>query len=142
MRAVRSSSRFGLALGIEGFRSQFAVGFLEQDLDSAFGFFELLLAFARKSDAFLEKFHGVVERKLRASRRRTTSSRRPSDFSKSGFFAGSGFFRGVEFTQSGLVSLYAAVREQSKSVGERFANHSKARRRMETIAFVRCRDNS
>ena len=32
----------------------------------SFGFFQLLLAFAGKRDAFLEKFHGFIQRELRA----------------------------------------------------------------------------
>lgn len=38
-----------------------AVGFLQQNFDAAFGFFELLLTFAGKLDAFFEEFHGLVE---------------------------------------------------------------------------------
>src|SRR5277367_2209122 len=65
-RDAAGRSRFALALGIERLWGEFAVGFFEEDFDAAFGFFELLLAFAREGHAFLEKFHGVVERKLRA----------------------------------------------------------------------------
>jgi hypothetical protein len=57
-------SRFVLALGIERFGGQFAIRFFEEDLDAAFGFFELLLAFAGELDALFEEFHGVVEREL------------------------------------------------------------------------------
>jgi hypothetical protein len=59
-------SRFGLAFRVEGFGSEFAIGFLEENFDAAFGFFELFLAFAGKGDPFFEKLHGVVERELRA----------------------------------------------------------------------------
>src|SRR5580658_7622551 len=59
-------SRFVLAFGFEWFCGQFAVGFFQQDFDAAFGFFELLLAFAGKSHAFFEELHGVVEGKLGA----------------------------------------------------------------------------
>src|SRR5580704_7038424 len=58
-------SLFGLTLWIERLRDQFSVRLFQKDLDFAFRFFELFLAFARKFDAFLEKLHGVVERKLR-----------------------------------------------------------------------------
>jgi hypothetical protein len=51
---------------LERLGHQFPVRFLQQNLDAAFGFFELLLALARKLDAFLEKLHGFVERELRA----------------------------------------------------------------------------
>jgi hypothetical protein len=57
-------SRFVLALGIEWFGGEFAIRFFEEDFYAAFGFFELLLAFAGKLDAFFEEFHGVVEREL------------------------------------------------------------------------------
>jgi hypothetical protein len=57
-------SRFGLAFGIERFGGEFAVGFFQEDFDAPFGFFELLLAFAREGDAFFEEFHGVVKGKL------------------------------------------------------------------------------
>jgi hypothetical protein len=58
-------SRFFLFFGIERFGGEFAVGFFEKDFDAAFGFFELLLAFALESDTFFKEFHGVVERELR-----------------------------------------------------------------------------
>jgi hypothetical protein len=64
-RLAFAESRFGLAFGVKGFGGEFAIGFFEQDFHFAFGFFELLLAFAREFDTFFEKFHGVVERKLR-----------------------------------------------------------------------------
>jgi hypothetical protein len=56
----------GLFFRLERLSDEFSVGFLQQNLDAAFGFFELLLALARKLDAFLEKLHGFVERELRA----------------------------------------------------------------------------
>ena len=56
----------GVFFGLEWLGHEFSIGFLQQDFDAAFGFFELLLALARKLDAFLEKFHGFVERELRA----------------------------------------------------------------------------
>ena len=60
------SRGFGLAFGFEGFGNDSTVGFPEENFDFAFGFFELLLAFGGKSDAFLEQFHRIVEGKLRA----------------------------------------------------------------------------
>src|SRR5579859_612582 len=59
------ASRF-VAFRIERFGGKFAVGFFEQNFHLAFGFFELLLAFTRKRDAFFKQLHGFVERKLRA----------------------------------------------------------------------------
>jgi hypothetical protein len=50
----------------EGFGNQLAIGFLEKYFDATFGFFELLLTFAREADAFFKKLHGVVEGELRA----------------------------------------------------------------------------
>src|SRR5437588_145120 len=64
--APYGTSRFRLPFGIKRFRRQFAVGLFEKNFHAAFRLFELLLAFPRKRDAFLEKFHGVVQRKLRA----------------------------------------------------------------------------
>ena len=61
--AVRS--RFALTFRIEGFGGKFAVGFLEENFYAAFGFFELFLTLAGKSDAFFEELHCVVERELR-----------------------------------------------------------------------------
>jgi hypothetical protein len=55
-----------LGFGIERFGGEFAVGFCKEDFYAAFGFFELLLAFAGEGYAFFEEFHGVVERELRA----------------------------------------------------------------------------
>jgi len=63
---VRRSRRLTLGFRLERFGDDAAVGFLEQNFDLAFGFFELLLTFGRKRDTLFEKFHGVVERKLRA----------------------------------------------------------------------------
>ena len=60
------SRGFGLAFRFERFRDDFSVSFSEKDFDFAFGFFELLLTFGGKGDTFFEKFHGVVERELRA----------------------------------------------------------------------------
>jgi hypothetical protein len=62
----RAESRFALAFGIERLGGEFAVGFFQQDFDAAFGFFELLLAFAGEGHAFFEELHGVVERELGA----------------------------------------------------------------------------
>ena len=56
----------GFFFRLERLGHEFSVGFLQQDLDAAFGFFELLLALARKLDAFLEQLHGFVQRELRA----------------------------------------------------------------------------
>jgi hypothetical protein len=61
-----SRSRLVLAFGIERFGDKSAIGFLQEDFYAAFSFFELLLAFAGKRDAFFEQLHGLVERKLRA----------------------------------------------------------------------------
>jgi hypothetical protein len=63
-RGEASASGLGLAFGVEGLGGEFAVGFFQEDFDAAFGLFELLLAFAGKSDAFFEELHGIVERKL------------------------------------------------------------------------------
>ena len=98
-------SLFGLTLGIERLGGQLAVGLFEQNFDFAFGFFELLLAFARKLDAFFESFIASSRESCGDSSRRTTSSSRPSDFSKSGFFAGSGFLIGVVFKVASRVSI-------------------------------------
>src|SRR6476660_9625719 len=62
--AVRS--RLGLAFGIERLGGELAVGFFQKNFDTAFGFFELLLALAGKRDTFFEKLHGIVERELGA----------------------------------------------------------------------------
>src|ERR1700726_3877488 len=59
-----SWSRFVLAFGIERLGDKFAIGLFQEDFDTAFGFFELLLAFAGKRDPFFEELHGLVERKL------------------------------------------------------------------------------
>src|SRR5260370_13154595 len=60
----RGASRFRLPLGIERFSSQLAIGFLQENLYSPLGLFQLLLAFARECDAFFEELHRVVQRKL------------------------------------------------------------------------------
>src|ERR1700681_2181509 len=57
-------SRFVLVFGFKWLRRQFSVGLLQQNFNTPFGFFQLFLALARKSHAFLKKLHGVVEREL------------------------------------------------------------------------------
>jgi len=57
-------SRLGLAFGIEGLGGELTVGFFQKNFDTAFGFFELLLALAGKRDTLFEELHGIVEREL------------------------------------------------------------------------------
>ena len=53
--AIRvARSRAVLFLRFERLSNEFAIGFLQQNLDAAFRFFELLLAFSRKLYALLE----------------------------------------------------------------------------------------
>src|ERR1700676_348988 len=61
-------ARLGLFLGfgIERLRGQFAAGLLEQNFYFALGIFQMFLAVAGELHAFLKKFHGLVERKVRA----------------------------------------------------------------------------
>src|ERR1700675_1616677 len=61
-----ANSRFVLGFGFKWFGREFSIGLLQQNLNTAFGFFQLFLALARKSHAFLKKKHGLVERELRA----------------------------------------------------------------------------
>src|SRR6266446_8301408 len=61
-----AASRFTFTFGIKRFGSKLAVSFFEKDFHAAFGLFQLFLAFARERHAFLEKFHGVIQGKLRA----------------------------------------------------------------------------
>ena len=61
-----AESRFALAFGIERLGGKLAIGLFKQNLDTALGLFELLLALAGKRYAFLEKLHGIIERELRA----------------------------------------------------------------------------
>jgi hypothetical protein len=62
----RKRSLFVLTFWFEWFCGELAVGFFQKDFDAAFGFFELLLAFAGEGDAFFEELHRVVEGKLGA----------------------------------------------------------------------------
>src|SRR5207237_3488780 len=62
----QSASRFGLLLGVERLGGKLAIGFLQKDFHASFRLFELLLALARKRDAFFEKLHRLVQRRLRA----------------------------------------------------------------------------
>src|SRR5215472_9425382 len=59
-------SRTRLRFGFEGLGGELAIRLLEQDLDTAFGFLELLLAFAGERHAFFKELHGIIERQLRA----------------------------------------------------------------------------
>jgi hypothetical protein len=85
-----------LALGfrIERFGGEFAVGFFEEDFYAAFGFFELLLAFAGELHAFFEEFHGVVERKLRAFEAAHDLFQAEQGFLEIGLLGRLGFFDG------------------------------------------------
>jgi hypothetical protein len=60
------ASRLVLFFGFEGLGDEFAIGFLEQNFNAAFGFLELFLAFAGELNAFFEEFHGIVESELGA----------------------------------------------------------------------------
>src|SRR6266850_589035 len=66
IRDSAAASRFTLTFGIKRFSGKLAVSFLEQNFYAAFRLFQLLLAFSRESHTFLEKFHGVIQGKLRA----------------------------------------------------------------------------
>jgi hypothetical protein len=85
-------SLFGLTLWIEWLRNQFSVCLFQEDLDFAFRFFKLLLAFARKFDAFLEKLHGVIERKLRRFQPAHDFFQTTERFLEIGFLRRLGFF--------------------------------------------------
>src|SRR5260370_4469514 len=65
-RGCRSTSRFRLLLGIERLGGKLAIGFLQEDFHSTLRLFQLFLALAGECYAFFEKFHRVVQRKLRA----------------------------------------------------------------------------
>src|SRR6266853_4780342 len=57
---------FFLGFGIEWLRGQLAASLLKQNFHFALGLFQVFLAIARELHAFLEQFHGLVERKVRA----------------------------------------------------------------------------
>src|SRR6202035_1904563 len=59
-------SRFVLGFGFKWLGRQFPISLLQQNFNTSFGFFQLFLTLARKSNAFFKKLHGVVERELRA----------------------------------------------------------------------------
>src|SRR5579863_5917276 len=63
-RRVSTGTLRIFVVGLERLGLNFAVGLLEQNFNSALGFFELLLAFARELHALFEKFHGFIERKI------------------------------------------------------------------------------
>src|SRR6516165_4071303 len=63
-RSIEGSSRFVFALRFERLSDYFSVRFLQQNLYSSFRFFQLLLAFARKANAFFEQLQGFIERQL------------------------------------------------------------------------------
>src|ERR1700693_1196321 len=60
------TSRFGLGFGFKRLGRELSVGFLQQNFNTPFGFFQLFLALARKSHALFKKLHGIVKRELRA----------------------------------------------------------------------------
>src|ERR1700694_4416452 len=66
--APSGGARLGLFLGfgIKWLRGQLAAGLLEPNFPFALGLFQVFLAIAGELHAFLEKFHGLVERKVRA----------------------------------------------------------------------------
>ena len=53
-------------ISVERLGFYLSAGLFQQNFDSAFSFFKLLLAFARKRHAFFEEFHRFVEREIRA----------------------------------------------------------------------------
>src|SRR5579859_445731 len=62
---IARRSRFVLFFRLEGLGHQLSVGLLQQNLYAPFGFFQLLLALARKLHALFEQSHGFVQRELR-----------------------------------------------------------------------------
>src|SRR5436190_14561559 len=65
-QGAHQSSRFRLPLWIKRFRCQFAIRLFQKDFHAAFRLFKLLLTFPRQRDPFFKKFHGLVQRELRA----------------------------------------------------------------------------
>jgi hypothetical protein len=86
----------------EEFGNQLAIGFLEKYFDATFGFFELLLTFAREADAFFKKLHGVVKGELRAFQFADYFFQASEGAFKVGFFCGNCFgLFGSELIQVG-----------------------------------------
>src|SRR5260370_28884982 len=67
-RGCRGTSRFSLPLGIERLGGKLAIGFLQENFHPALRLFQLFLTLTGERDALFEKFHRVVQRKLRAFR--------------------------------------------------------------------------
>src|ERR1700676_2596574 len=82
-----------LASGIEWFRSQFAASFLQKNFHFSLGLFQMLLAIARELHAFLEQFHGVVERKIVALQLSYDLFQARQRMLEIGLFGGLRFFR-------------------------------------------------
>src|SRR3984893_6486129 len=57
-------SRFVLGFGFKRLGRQFPIGLLQENFNTPFGFFQLVLTLAGKSNAFFKKLHRLVEREL------------------------------------------------------------------------------
>ena len=90
--SIGARSSFVLFFRLEGLGGQFSVSFLQENLDTSFGFFELLLALAGKRDAFLEQFHGFIQRELRAFESPDHFFKTREGFLKVGLLGRLGFF--------------------------------------------------
>src|ERR1700739_4592194 len=64
--AIAGASTVALSFRLQRFGGELSVRLFQKDFDGPFGFFQLLLAFARQAHTFFEEFHRFVERKLRA----------------------------------------------------------------------------
>src|SRR6266478_6314222 len=114
IRARVCRSRFAIAFRFKRLRHQFAVRLLQQNLDLALGFFQLLLHLRDNSTPSSKSFIASSSESCGLSSLRTTSSRRASERSKSGFFCGSGLFGAGVFTRPFQAALTSRSARKTK----------------------------
>jgi len=126
---------FFLGFGIEWLRGQLAASLLKQNFHFALGLFQMFLAIARELHPFLEQFHGLVERKVRALQLLHDFFQARQRMLEIGLLRGLWFFRRC-WIHGGHFSLSLALgTKKSRSLTEFDTQHSNARTRNETTAL-------
>ena len=80
--ASQSTQISSPAFGLKRLRHHFAAGFFHQDFYAAFGLVKLLLAIARKRNAFFKQLHRFIEREIRVLQLACTISSRRAEIAQ------------------------------------------------------------
>jgi len=116
---------------LNGSAANSSAGLLEQNFHFTFGLFQVFLAITRKLDAFLEQFHGFIQREVRTLQLSDYFFQARQRMLEIGFFEARFFSPALD---SRLSILFTAGSGSRKS-GAGVSQHSNARARTETTAL-------